>query len=309
MAKYTERKPNIGLIVIAVLAAVCLILAFSAAILAIEKSQLEDEIARLYNEKYSSTIQTEESYEESEEYAEPSKYPIIEGVALNTRDMSRLITSMNGRPTLYSADGARKSKLGVDVSSHQGQIDWQAAAADGIEFAFIRAGYRGYETGRIAEDSCFLQNVEGAFAAGIDVGLYIYSQALTAQEAREEAEFLIACAQEIDAQITLPLVFDWELPEGENVRTLDLSGEEQTLCCRAFCDTVRAAGYDAAYYSSVSTALYRYDLAELSDEMLWLAQYTEKPDFPYEYGIWQFSCFGKVEGIETYTDLNIMFTD
>lgn len=308
MAKYKEHKPNIGAIVIALLSAASLALGISTAILSAENTRLKEKISELKSEQYISTEESDEESAESEEYQEVSKYPIIEGAKPNTRDMSRLVTSRN-RPTLYGTDGSRKSRLGVDVSSHQGEIDWQAAAADGIEFAFIRAGYRGYETGRIAEDSRFWQNANDAYAAGIDVGLYFYSQALTAEEAREEAQFLLECLEDLDAEITLPLVFDWELPEGDNVRTLDLSGEEQTLCCKAFCETIRAAGYDAAYYSSVSTALYRYDLAELCDETLWLAQYVPTPDFPYDYKIWQYSCFGRVDGIETYTDLNIMFID
>lgn len=309
MAKYTERKPNLGIIVISLLSAACVGFCISTAVLKFENAQLKEKISKLYEEKYESEETTEEQSSETKESIEHGKYPVIKGATLNTRDMTRLLTDENDIPVLYSNDGTRISKLGVDVSSHQGQIDWQAAAADGIEFAFIRAGYRGYETGRISEDSCFKQNAEEAYSAGIEIGLYFYSQALTPKEAREEAEFVISRLDEINANVTLPIVFDWELPEGENVRTEHLSGEEQTLCCKAFCNAIREAGYNAAYYSSVSTAIFSYDLAELCDETLWLAQYTETPDFPYKYDIWQFSCYGIVEGFDTYTDLNLMFID
>lgn len=312
MAKYTENYTKRGKIICAALAVLCGAGIVTSAALGVENARLKAQIERLtradapYTEETSEPAQNapDESAAETE-----GRYPMIHGAALNTRDMSRLIKGMDERFTLYGRDGSRKSRLGVDVSSHQGKIDWQAAAADGIEFAFIRAGYRGYETGRLAEDSRFIENAEGAYAAGIEVGLYIYSQALTEQEAREEAEYLVSCIEELNAEITLPLVFDWELPEGENVRTEELSGEEQTRCCEAFCAAVREAGYEAAYYSSVNTAIFRYDLAALHDETLWLAQYTDEPDFPYRHDIWQFTCFGKVDGIDTYTDLNLMFID
>lgn len=312
MAKYTENYTKRGKIICAALAVLCGAGIVTSAALGVENARLKAQIERLtradapYTEETSEPAQNapDESAAETE-----GRYPMIHGAALNTRDMSRLIKGMDERFTLYGRDGSRKSRLGVDVSSHQGKIDWQAAAADGIEFAFIRAGYRGYETGRLAEDSRFIENAEGAYAAGIEVGLYFYSQALTEQEAREEAEYLVSCIEELNAEITLPLVFDWELPEGENVRTEELSGEEQTRCCEAFCAAVREAGYEAAYYSSVNTAIFRYDLAALHDETLWLAQYTDEPDFPYRHDIWQFTCFGKVDGIDTYTDLNLMFID
>ncbi len=312
MAKYTENYTKRGKIICAALAVLCGAGIVTSAALGVENARLKAQIERLtradapYTEETSEPAQSapDESAAETE-----GRYPMIHGAALNTRDMSRLIKGTDERFTLYGRDGSRKSRLGVDVSSHQGKIDWQAAAADGIEFAFIRAGYRGYETGRLAEDSRFIENAEGAYAAGIEVGLYFYSQALTEQEAREEAEYLVSCIEELNAEITLPLVFDWELPEGENVRTEELSGEEQTRCCEAFCAAVREAGYEAAYYSSVNTAIFRYDLAALHDETLWLAQYTDEPDFPYRHDIWQFTCFGKVDGIDTYTDLNLMFID
>ena len=312
MAKYTENYTKRGKIICAALAVLCGAGIVTSAALGVENARLKAQIERLtradapYTEETSEPAQSapDESAAETE-----GRYPMIHGAALNTRDMSRLIKGTDERFTLYGRDGSRKSRLGVDVSSHQGKIDWQAAAADGIEFAFIRAGYRGYETGRLAEDSRFIENAEGAYAAGIEVGLYFYSQALTEQEAREEAEYLVSCIEELDAEITLPLVFDWELPEGENVRTEELSGEEQTRCCEAFCAAVREAGYEAAYYSSVNTAIFRYDLAALHDETLWLAQYTDEPDFPYRHDIWQFTCFGKVDGIDTYTDLNLMYID
>lgn len=311
MAKYTENYTKRGKIICAALAVLCGAGIVTSAALGVENARLKAHISRLTHEYEPFTGETDEPAESApdEEAGSVDKYPMIHGAALNTRNMSRLIKGMDGRFTLYGQDGARKSRLGVDVSSHQGKIDWEAAAADGIEFAFIRAGYRGYETGRLAEDSRFIENAEGAYAAGLDVGLYFYSQALTEQEAREEAEYLVSCIDELNAEITLPLVFDWELPEGENVRTEELSGEEQTRCCEAFCAAVREAGYEAAYYSSVNTAIFRYDLAALHDETLWLAQYTDEPDFPYRHDIWQFTCFGRVDGIDTYTDLNLMYID
>lgn len=308
MAKYTENHSLRNIITFSVLCALCAAGVVTSTVLAVQNSRLKAQISRLIEqrESYAETLdEPEEPYRE-EPYL--GKYPMIDGAALNMYDMSLLRTDKRGRVALYSEEGEKLSRLGVDVSSHQGKIDWQAVAEDGVEFAFIRAGFRGYETGRIAEDSRFVENAEGAAAAGLDIGLYFYSQALNEQEAREEAQFLIDSLERINARVALPLVFDWELPEGENVRTEDLSGAEQTRCCEAFCTAVREAGYEAAYYASVNTAIFRYDLSALHNESLWLAQYTDEPDFPYRHDIWQFTCFGQVNGIDTYTDMNIMYT-
>lgn len=235
------------------------------------------------------------------------EYPLVEGVPLSDWDMDRLFSDSKKRRKLYAENGTLRTRFGIDVSSYQGAIDWEKVAADGVEFAFIRAAYRGYETGRIVEDSRFRRNYEAAEAAGIELGVYFFSQAITEEEGIEEAEFLLSLLEECGFEPTLPIVFDWEFPTDEDpARTDDLTGEEQTACARAFCDRIREAGYETAYYATINTALFRYDMAELADIPLWLAEYSEKTNFPYAYQIWQYSSYGVVDGIEAFTDLNIM---
>ncbi len=238
------------------------------------------------------------------------EYPLLPDVPLNDYDMELLDISEGKRRALYHENGAKRSKFGIDVSSHQGEIDWGAVAGDGVEFAFLRLGYRGYETGRIVEDKNFRDNISGCVDFGIPAGVYFFSQAITPEEAEEEAEFVLNTLSDCGAEITLPVVFDWEFPDDEDpARTDDLSGEVQTECCKAFCDKIRGAGYDAAYYSTINTAFFRYDLTELEGETLWLAEYSEATEFPYEYAIWQYSASGEIDGIEAFTDLNLMFID
>ena len=316
MAKYTENYTKRGKIICAALAVLCGAGIVTSAALGVENARLKAQIERLtradapYTEETSEPAQSapDESAAETE-----GRYPMIHGAALNMRDMSRLIKGTDERFTLYGRDGSRKSRLGVDVSSHQGKIDWQAAAADGIEFAFIRAGYRGYETGRLAEDSRFIENAEGAYAAGIEVGLYFYSQALTEQEAREEAEYLVSCIEELDAEITLPLVFDWEnidpssVASGDTVRTAEMTGEDVTACAVAFCAAVEAAGYDAAVYGNRWQGYYDYDFTQLRDYAFWVSAPGTADDFYYAHDFWQYSYQGTVPGITGHVDRDLWF--
>lgn len=236
------------------------------------------------------------------------EYPLIEGVPLSDWDMERLVSdSESKRRALFGEDGEKRTRFGIDVSSHQGLIDWERAAADGVEFAFIRIGYRGYETGRIVEDARFRRNIELAQAAGIEVGVYFFSQAISPEEGAEEADFVLSVLSECGAAPQLPIVFDWEHPSDEDpARTDDVSGEVQTAACRAFCDRIAEAGYSPCYYATIDMALFRYDLEKLKDIPLWLAEYTAETYFPYEYAIWQYTSSGEIDGIEGLTDFNIM---
>ena len=233
------------------------------------------------------------------------EFPPVEGAALNDYDMESLSTLDKKRKALYGENGVKRSCFGIDVSSYQCDIDWERAAADDVEFAVIRLGYRGYETGQICEDRYFRRNIEGAAAAGLDVGVYFYSQAITPEEAAEEAEYVIATLAEAGIPVTMPVVFDWEFVTDEDpARTDGMTGDIQTECCKAFCDRIVSAGYSPMYYATVSTALFRYDMGELPYP-LWLAEYAEKTQFIYDYDMWQYSCSGVVDGIEGLVDLNI----
>ncbi|MGM9661699.1 MAG: GH25 family lysozyme [Oscillospiraceae bacterium] len=198
------------------------------------------------------------------------------------------------------------SSMGVDVSSYQGNIDWEAVAASGIEFAVIRAGYRGYTTGAIVEDTYFRQNLEGALAAGLDVGVYFFSQAITEAEAVEEAEFVLSLLE--GCRLQLPVVFDWENVSSSSARTAGLGKSALTACATAFCRRVEQAGYDATVYFNQYLGYVRYDLTQLTDWGWWLADYNAVPAFYYGgYDLWQYTSGGTVPGIQGRVDLNVRF--
>ena len=200
---------------------------------------------------------------------------------------------------------------GIDVSTFQQEIDWQAVADSGIDFAFIRAGYRGYGKGGIVEDDRFRQNVAGARAAGLRVGLYFFSQAITPEEAAEEAQWLVDAAR--DYQIDMPLVFDWEnidpssVASGDTVRTAEMTGEDVTACAVAFCAAVEAAGYDAAVYGNRWQGYYDYDFTQLKDYAFWVSAPGTADDFYYAHDFWQYSYRGTVPGITGHVDRDLWF--
>ena len=193
---------------------------------------------------------------------------------------------------------------GIDVSSHQQEIDWQRVKEAGVEFVFVRLGYRGYETGLLTEDAFALENLDGARAAGLSVGAYVFSQALDTAEAEEEAAFAlgILAGRELD----LPLVFDWEYVSQE-ARTGGMDRQTLTECTLAFCRAVENAGYEPMVYFNGSQARDLLDLEELSGYRFWLAQYDHSLPFPCRADFWQYTDSGEVPGISGKVDLNLIF--
>lgn len=195
------------------------------------------------------------------------------------------------------------SHKGIDVSRHQGNIDWAKVAQDGVEFAFIRVAYRGYGTGKMEEDSYFDQNVQGAQAAGIKTGVYIYSQAITEEEVLEEANLVLQ--KVAPYQLECPIVFDVELVSGANGRMNNLTPEERTNLALLFCQTIEAAGYKPMIYHNTEMGALKIDVSALEDYDKWFASYSETLYYPYEYKVWQYTPHGKVAGISSEVDLNI----
>ncbi len=215
--------------------------------------------------------------------------------------------SSDGDFRYYTENGEVTSKLGVDVSYFQGDIDWQIVKEAGIEFAMIRAGYRGYESGKINKDPRFDEYMSGAAEAGIETGIYFYSQAVTVEEAEAEAEFVLSQTEGYD--ITYPVVFDWELTGEESARTNGLSPALLTDITAKFCSTVAGAGYIPMIYSSKRQALLRTDMDCLYMFDFWLCEYAESPEYPYIYQMWQYSSDAEVPGIKGKVDINISFID
>lgn len=227
-------------------------------------------------------------------------YP-AEGVAVSDFTQDDFATNADGLPE-YTGD-AYDTRLGVDVSFYQGEIDWEAVAADGVEFAMIRCGYRGSESGTIVVDEQFENNIEGALAAGLDVGVYFFSQSTGAIEAAEEANFVLDLISGYD--ITMPVAFDWEPLEGSRAEDIDRS--ELTASAVVFCEMVKDAGYTPCVYLYRYTGYYEYMMERLADYELWVGALGSWPDFYYRHMLWQFSMTGRVEGIDADVDLDYQF--
>ncbi|MCD8160098.1 MAG: lysozyme [Clostridiales bacterium] len=194
---------------------------------------------------------------------------------------------------------------GIDLSAHQGEVDWAAVADSGVDFVMLRAGYRGYSTGGLSEDSRFAENLTGALEAGIQVGVYFFSQAVTAEEAEEEAAFVLAL---LDGQaLDLPIAYDWEYITYDDARTDGLDAETVTACAAAFCAAIEEAGYDAMVYCNGELGYLNYDLSALEGYEVWYAEYADSPGFAYAIAMWQYSSSGTVNGIAGDVDLDLLF--
>lgn len=203
-------------------------------------------------------------------------------------------------------DGMVTSKKGVDVSKFQGDIDWRDVKQDGVEYAFIRVGYRGYgSAGKLVTDENFEKNIKGATKNDIDVGVYFFSQAVNEEEAIEEANYVLEAIEGYD--VTYPVVIDIEEVTDKDARTADMTKEQWTKNCIAFCETIKAAGYTPMVYGNLKTFFIMLDMEQISMYDKWFAQYDDSVYFPYEFKIWQYSENGTVNGISTDVDLNVSF--
>ncbi len=201
-------------------------------------------------------------------------------------------------------DSKYESRLGIDVAKYQGNIDWDKVKNAGYDFAFIRIGYRGYgREGTLNEDSMFASNYAGATEAGMDVGVYFFAQAINEEEAIEEAEYVLKLLG--GRKLSLPIVYDPESILDDEARTDGVSGEQFTKNTSAFCKRIRKAGYTPAVYANMVWEAYNLDMELLKDETFWYADYQPQPQTPYDFKYWQYSCTGKVPGIEGDCDLNI----
>ena len=203
-------------------------------------------------------------------------------------------------------DDPEAYEVGVDVSEHQGEIDWQAVAEAGIDFAIIRIGGRLMQSGTIFEDKYFRANLEGAKAAGLKVGVYFFSQALNAQEGLEEAEFVLGLLDGVE--LDYPVVCDWEYLGGNTARTYGAEPAEITAGIDAFCARVEEAGYRGMLYFNAYCGYIKMDLRELTDYDFWYAQYSDVPSYRYHFQMWQYSSSGQVDGIDSDVDLNLCLT-
>lgn len=195
---------------------------------------------------------------------------------------------------------------GIDVSKWNKDIDWEKVKKAGVEFVIIRCGYRGSSTGSLVIDPYFEQNIKGAQAAGLNVGIYFFTQAVTDVEAVEEASMVLSLIK--NYHITYPVFIDTE-GAGGNGRADNLSVEKRTLVCKAFCDTIESGGYKAGVYASKNWYNNRINVEELEDYYIWLAEYRKAPTYEGYYDMWQYTSKGQIDGISGNVDLNISYID
>ncbi len=218
---------------------------------------------------------------------------------------------INGRHYYFNGNGALASYCGIDVSHHQGSINWSAVKADGIDYAIVRAGYRGYGTGVLAEDRNFSRNIHGAYNAGLDVGVYYFSQAVNVQEAQEEAYAVLTLIRREGVPITYPVIIDLEdagTPSDPG-RANANSPETRSQVAATFCQVIASAGYKPMVYGSKSYLQGRF--AGLGSYGVWVAHYADMPRTNYSgsYQMWQYTSKGSVAGISGNVDMNICYVD
>ena len=205
----------------------------------------------------------------------------------------------------YYEDGNLVSQTAVDVSDLQGKIDWERVSEDGIDFAMIRLGRRGYTEGNIYLDNYYYENVSGVQSEGMPFGVYFFSQAITEDEAIEEANFVIKHLS--GSGISYPVVFDHEPVESADGRANNLSKNELTHITKAFCQKIEDAGYTPMIYGNAFD-MERLNLNDLKGIDVWYAEYeSSQPTGQFDFAMWQYSSTANVSGINTQADLSILF--
>ena len=210
--------------------------------------------------------------------------------------------TVDGVPTYTGTDYF--TYVGIDTSEHQWEVNWNAAAQY-LDFAYVRLGYRGYTEGGLFLDPWFETNLAGASAAGLDTGVYFFSQATNVSEAIEEAEFVIDHLRGF--RVNLPVIFDWEKIDEETARTSGLGELTLTDCAVAFCRTIENAGYDAGVYFNRYLGYYGFDLSRLTDYAFWVSVPGDFPDYYYACDFWQCSFTASIPGVTGEADLNLRF--
>ena len=198
------------------------------------------------------------------------------------------------------------SYAGVDVSAFQGKIDWKKVKASGIDFAIIRLGYRGYESGKLVEDEYARANLKGASEAGLRIGAYFFSQALDIRETDQEIQFMLGILG--DTKLDMPIVLDWEIPSN-TARTRNMDSRTLTDIQRHFCGQMRSQGYEPMIYFNWYQSEHLYVLHELEEYPFWLALYQDRMTYPWKVEMWQYTDQGKVPGIYGNVDLNVYMPD
>ena len=223
----------------------------------------------------------------------------------NTYDFTNLEEKAGLRR--YMENGKKISYVGVDLSKQNGDVNFNSMKAAGVDYVMIRLGGRGYSTGQISLDENFKKNIEGAAAAGLDIGVYFNSQAISQEEAIQEVNFVIQNLEPYRANVKYPIAFDMEFVANDTARIDSLTKDEKTNIATSFLESVKAAGYVPMIYGDKEWLIKEIDLARLQSYDVWLVQEQELPDYPYQFTMWQYSTEGVVNGVSGDANLNISF--
>lgn len=233
-------------------------------------------------------------------------YKISDKVPRHNLDMENFVTGDDGY-LHYSSEDISDTKVGIDVSSYQGDIDWKAVAdSRNIDFAMIRVGYRGYGSeGKLDTDSRYEDNLKGAQENKVPMGVYFFTEAINYDEGVEEANYVLSLIE--DYNVTYPVVIDTEYVNDSNARANDISNSDRTDAIVGFCETIKATGHTPMIYASRNWFVQNMDIDRLGEYELWVAQYANVPYFPYKFTGWQYTYEGSVPGIEAPVDINVWF--
>ena len=223
----------------------------------------------------------------------------------NTYDFTNMSETANLRK--YTDNGKKISYVGVDISKHNGTVNFRSMKAAGIDYVMIRLGARGYSTGQLSLDDNFVENIEDAIDAGLDIGVYFYSQAVTLEEATQEANFVVQNLAPYKEHINYPVAFDMESVPNDKARIDGLSREDKTSISAAFLSGMQAAGYIPMLYGNKEWLIKNIDLAQLQNYDVWLSESEDIPDYPYQYTMWQYTTTGVLNGVTGDANLNICF--
>jgi GH25 family lysozyme M1 (1,4-beta-N-acetylmuramidase)/Tfp pilus assembly protein PilV len=282
-----------------------------------DKTQTADELANgktsVYdiNEKETATSETEEETETDEpssitvKHADGTKEDVYldENIDRNTYDYSNL-TSKTPLMT-YSEDGKTVSTCGVDISASLGEVDFSKLKSAGVDFVMIKIGARGYSSGNIVMDANYEDNLSAAKKAGLDIGVYFCSQAVTKAEAREEADAVLDAIDRYT--IKYPVAFVMENVTDDMARIEALDTSERTQLAKTFMDRVANSGYTPAIYGDLEWLMTYVDMSSLTDYDVWYAQDGSKPDYPYQFSMWQYSSNSTIKGIDTKAAMILSF--
>ena len=284
---------------------VVLVIAIVATVFVIAKSNDNDEpnTETLFVEQEPEVVKRGEKITINDPSLGTIEIDAVAGFDKNAYDNDNFVIDENGMMTYY-IDGEVASCMGVDLSDYQDNVDFEAVKAQGFDFVMLRIGGRYYsEEGGLYMDENFFDYLDKAKAAGLRVGGYFFSQAKNAEEAKEEADYVI---KELGSRkLDYPIAFDWETIEGDKARTDSVSDEDLTLSALAFCETIEEAGFEAIIYSNTALMYYKYDLEKLKGIDFWVADYEDHPSMYYNFTMWQYNIEGQVNGIEGNVDMNI----